>query len=111
MISKREHYREKLRDEALEDVRLEHQQQTDEKPVLVRPEEQEFAACDHCDSVNNLDRYQYKGSTWCEACLEEELKKCHVCGHPTRPMQSESGPIHYCETCGNVQRDPAKGGV
>jgi len=44
----------------------------EERPIRVRQEEQEYAACDHCTSLNNFDRYTYNGTTWCEACLEHE---------------------------------------
>jgi hypothetical protein len=43
------------------------------RPVRVRQDEQPYAACDRCNTVNNFDRYKYKGKTWCEACLETEL--------------------------------------
>lgn len=63
-ITKKEYYHEKLRDENLED----HKQ---ELPIRVRQDEQQFAACDGCNTKNTFDRYQYRGKTYCEACLEQ----------------------------------------
>jgi hypothetical protein len=41
------------------------------KIIKVSELEQPFAACDHCNNINNLPKFQFAGTTWCEACLEE----------------------------------------